>query len=576
MYNSPLSVLGLPDPKFFPYDNFEARVAQPNRFPPSAFDSVASQPPKGSASRGSAKSTSSHIFVPHDSPEPDLTRKIDLATALQYGTSRGYAPLRVWVNEFATTKMTPNAPYQGGFDTIFTLGNTDGFSKSLYAFSNIWDDRKDWLRDRQGMLCEEFSFTPPLTLAKSRGLNVVGVAIDDEGMLAEGPGGLRDVLENWDRTKGRLPHLMYTITVGQNPTGGVLSIERKQQIYSLCSKYDILIIEDDPYWFLQYPSAYQMSARYKGLPPPVVANPARKSNLRSSGSPFLDSLAPSYLSIDVDGRVIRLDTFSKNIAPGCRMGWMTAQPSIIACIERFADLNTQQPSGFVQSMVVQLLRGHQTTSASHATSEDQLGSWQMDGFIRWLEGLRGNYERRMQIMSQILHDGKYKVDTRAERLSKRNSFSESDDFEIISKYQMLDFAVPMGGMFLWLRVCFENHPLFNHPDIPHADLSRAFWLLLLGPSHKVLVLPGSVFAATPKLFKERGWQYFRLCFAAIADDILAANSHALVRATNEFFEIEDPQIIRDLIDQDPGKDAAQMAELMAEMEKQSGMSITTC
>jgi DNA-binding transcriptional MocR family regulator len=51
--------------------------------------------------------------------------------------------------------------------------------------------------------------------------------------------------------------------------------------------------------------------------------------VHSYGYPFLDSLAPSFLSIDVDGRVVRLDTFSKTIAPGCRLGWITAQPAII-------------------------------------------------------------------------------------------------------------------------------------------------------------------------------------------------------------------------------------------------------
>lgn len=46
----------------------------------------------------------------------------------------------------------------------------------------------------------------------------------------------------------------------------------------------------------------------------------------SSGYPFLDSLVPSFLSMDTDGRVIRLDTFSKILVPGCRVGWITAQP----------------------------------------------------------------------------------------------------------------------------------------------------------------------------------------------------------------------------------------------------------
>lgn len=48
--------------------------------------------------------------------------------------------------------------------------------------------------------------------ARPRGLNVVPIKIDLEGMLADGPGGLEDVLANWDTRKGKRPHLMYTVT----------------------------------------------------------------------------------------------------------------------------------------------------------------------------------------------------------------------------------------------------------------------------------------------------------------------------------------------------------------------------
>jgi DNA-binding transcriptional MocR family regulator len=48
--------------------------------------------------------------------------------------------------------------------------------------------------------------------AGPKGLNVAPVGMDDEGMRAYGPGGLKDVLENWDFKKGKRPHLMYTVT----------------------------------------------------------------------------------------------------------------------------------------------------------------------------------------------------------------------------------------------------------------------------------------------------------------------------------------------------------------------------
>lgn len=120
--------------------------------------------------------------------------------------------------------------------------------------------------------------------------------------------------------------------MGHNPTSGVLSVKRRQEIYSLCCEYDIIIIEDDPYWYLQFPSAVLEEARSRGLPVPQTEEVYKPA--KSSGYDFIDSLVPSYLSVDTEGRVIRLDTFSKTVAPGCRLGWITAQPAFIERFER--------------------------------------------------------------------------------------------------------------------------------------------------------------------------------------------------------------------------------------------------
>lgn len=115
--------------------------------------------------------------------------------------------------------------------------------------------------------------------------------------------------------------------MGHNPTGIVLSVERRKAIYALCSRYDVIIVEDDPYWYLQFPSAVIEEAVSRNQPRPEGA--PNYTPQKSSGYPFLDSLVPSFLSIDTDGRVVRLDTFSKTIAPGCRLGWITAQPDLV-------------------------------------------------------------------------------------------------------------------------------------------------------------------------------------------------------------------------------------------------------
>ena len=54
---------------------------------------------------------------------------------------------------------------------------------------------------------------------------------------------------------------MYLNPTGSNPTGAVLSAARRREIYDICSMYDILILEDDPYYFMQFREAYHTTHR---------------------------------------------------------------------------------------------------------------------------------------------------------------------------------------------------------------------------------------------------------------------------------------------------------------------------
>lgn len=312
----------------FPYDTLEAQIAKPERWTPTPNDPNAELSSKlASTKLSSDPSVASHITVPKTDAEVDPLKKIDLSTALQYGTAEGYPPLRSFVRQFARNHLHPNVPYLNGPEVILTCGSTDGFSKAAELIVEPWFADRDPVEERPGMLCEVFVYGNAPATVKPKGVQIVPVEIDGEGMLAHGPGGLQDVLENWDPRNGRRPHMMYTVTMGHNPTSGVLSVQRRKDIYALCSKYDIIIVEDDPYWYLQYPSAAAEEAKSRGLATPTETQTYKPT--KSSGYEFLDSLVPSYLSIDTDGRVIRLDTFSKTIAPGCRLGWITAQPAFI-------------------------------------------------------------------------------------------------------------------------------------------------------------------------------------------------------------------------------------------------------
>jgi DNA-binding transcriptional MocR family regulator len=314
-----------------------------------------------------------------------------------------------------------------------------------------------------------------------------------------------------------------SIRIGQNPTSGVLSVPRRKDIYALCQKYDIIIVEDEPYWYLQFPSG-----SFQPPPPPK----------KSSGFKFLDSLVPSYLSIDTDGRVVRLDTFSKTVAPGCRLGWITAQPAIVERLLRITETSTQQPSGFVQSMVAEMLVGPSKGGQGSGGSKNGTG-WDMTGWVRWLEGLRGEYERRMNMMCDGLEaakEGKLKIG--------HHKDSESD-WVVVKKTSIVDFTRPAGGMFIWLRVNFENHPLFD--KIAAQRLAMGMWVYWTTAPHKVLVAPGGMFCPTPEIMQSEGWKFFRLCFAALPLEDLEDVTKRLVGGLSGFWEIKDSKVIDELL-----------------------------
>ncbi|CAN6618014.1 aromatic amino acid aminotransferase 2 [Trichomonascus vanleenenianus] len=464
-------VSGLPYSGYFPYRELTARVSE--------------EP----GDDGKEES----VVVPRRSEE-SMEYRVDIDSALQYGLGEGYPALRQWVKTLVDTVILPEKPYRDGPDSIMTCGNTDGLTKVVETFSNQWIAGKSLIVQRESIIVEEHTYPAALQTFVPRGLRIVPVKSDKYGMVVNGTNGLRQVLEGWNSFKGRRPHLMYTVTIGQNPTGSVEAYERRKEIYELCSVFDILIIEDEPYWFLQYDL--------------------------SSGSnrKFADRLARCFLPMDRDGRVIRLDTFSKVIAPGCRLGWVTGQPKLIERILRVTEVATQQPCGFVQSMVAQLVMG--------GTDPHRNEGWGINGFMAWCEKLCREYERRRDIMCSVLK--KRQKDPRS---------TGGDDWCIIrTELPLYDFDVPAAGMFLWVRIRFEEHPLYG--KIAHQDLAKALFKFLLSDPHKVLISLGATFAATDKIAAEEAWKYVRLCFAAIHESSIEASTNKFVDGLDEFWKLE--------------------------------------
>lgn len=373
--------------------------------------------------------------------------------------------------------------------------------------------------------------------------------------------------------------------MGHNPTGILLSLQRRKELYAVCSQFDVLIVEDDPYWYLQFPSAAIEEAKSRNRAPIAdafsasagydwnkTASTTDATGPKKSGYAFLDSLVPSFLQIDTDGRVIRLDTFSKTVAPGCRLGWITAQPAIIERYLRATESSTQQPSGFVQGIISELVVGNQPAEVSQSwlaslrrgnkdKKSTAFNGWQMDGWVRWIEGLRGEYERRMARMCRILDEGSVFVKQGTPRAAA------DADMCVLTKTQLYDFAWPRGGMFVWLRVLFENHPLYGAASSDGADiidgsaLSTAMMIYLTRKPFLVLVSPGVMFSATEDIRRSDGWRYFRLCFAAESEEGVDLFSKSFAKGVRKFWTIKTAKELEDLLQPSQALDAEDGEEM---------------
>ena len=167
-------------------------------------------------------------------------------------------------------------------------------------------------------------------------------------------------------------------------------------------------------------------------------------------------------------------------------------------------------------------------------------------------------------MSTILEEGKYTVKSvQHDRALSQSSFasdssSEDEDFQLVSKTQMYDFVYPLAGMFLWMHVHYSTHPLYA--KIEHQRLAQALWIYCTQAPYKVLLSPGSIFAPTDEIREKQGWKYFRLCFAAVDDDVVAKFSKATVDAITSFWAIKKVKDIDEIL-KDDDDEAAMMQDM---------------
>ena len=162
-------------------------------------------------------------------------------------------------------------------ENVITLtGSTQGLDLIAKIFLDPGDK----------VLVESPTFLGALQIFHTYQGDCVPVSMDDEGVVLE---------ELEEKMKTLHPKLFYCIPTFQNPTGKTLGEERRKAVAELASRYDVMVIEDDPYGDL----------RYRGT-----------------------ALAP-IKTYDKTGHVMMLNSFSKILSPGLRVGAVVATPEII-------------------------------------------------------------------------------------------------------------------------------------------------------------------------------------------------------------------------------------------------------
>lgn len=209
-------------------------------------------------------------------------------TALQYGVTEGYTPLRNTLTKFVKEKYNIGKDFDSLIVSSGAQQVMDLATKALCDFGDT-------------VICECPSFIGSLNCFRSYGCKLAGVPVDADGMNIEI---LEETIKNAEN-----PRFIYTIPNFQNPSGATMSLEKRKAVYELAKKYGLLILEDNPY-----------------------------GDLRVSGEDV-----PPIKSFDEDGIVIYAGSFSKLLAPGIRVGYIVAPAPIIAKMtvgKQAADVHT--------------------------------------------------------------------------------------------------------------------------------------------------------------------------------------------------------------------------------------------
>ncbi len=220
------------------------------------------------------------------------------STCVQYALSRGIIPLR----ELLAERATNDDGVESSVDNILMVS---GAQQGIEIVARAFIDPGDYI------LTEYPTYVGALQAFNYYQAQYCCAEMDHDGILIE------KAREQIEKHK---PKLIYTVSNFQNPTGISMGVERRHQLVELAQQYNIPIIDDNPYGDI----------RFRG------------------------EQVPSLKSIGGD-IVVALQTFSKILAPGLRLGWMNGPASIMHHFEKVKQCSDLHTSTIAQYMIYEYL-----------------------------------------------------------------------------------------------------------------------------------------------------------------------------------------------------------------------------
>ena len=328
----------------------------------------------------------------------------EAGATLQYGATEGHGPLREQLASFMASKGCQNVAAENLIVTTGSQQALDLLGKTLISPGDK-------------VIVEGPTFLATIQCFRLYGAQLISAPIDGDGVQT-------------DRLEALIaehkPKFVYLIPTFGNPSGGLLSLERRKRVLELAVKYQTVIVEDDPYGDLYFNAA----------PPPSLL-------ALSAGVPGSREL------------LVHCGSLSKVLSPGLRVGWMIAEPELLAkatMCKQFSDAHT---STFAQATAAQYLKaGRMPATLAH---------------------VRKVYAERALAMGNAL----------------RRELGDA-----------IEFVQPQGGLFVWARLTGAGGKVRDGGELAKRAIEKG-----------VAFVPGAPFyCANPDL------STLRLSFATAAVD----------------------------------------------------------